>query len=280
MALIKCKECGNMVSDRAKTCPKCGCPVGNQANDDPQGQSLAKKENHGSNNNKSTSGGLLWLFLIIGIIALVIILLSGKGCSNSSTNEMWSDSCDTTAVDTAAVVEDFDTVAQNTPIDDITTTDNETSIESENFNCHSEDIYPSEEFSNDKGTVIDGKSAQINNAWLEHDADNGIRIHVDMTTSNLLNCKVVVVCFFWFKDGRKITSTDGNYEAADRQVATHVNINPKYQESAWNDLQLWIPYSQIKSVRDRKDLKCRVEVFYNNHCLATGNYMNFACWLD
>ena len=95
-----------MVSDRAKTCPKCGCPVGNQANDDPQGQSLAKKENHGSNNNKSTSGGLLWLFLIIGIIALVIILLSGKGCSNSSTNEMWSDSCDTTAVDTAAVVEE------------------------------------------------------------------------------------------------------------------------------------------------------------------------------
>ena len=27
MALIKCKDCGQMVSDRAVRCPKCGCPV-------------------------------------------------------------------------------------------------------------------------------------------------------------------------------------------------------------------------------------------------------------
>ena len=27
MALIKCSECGNEVSDRAKSCPKCGCPI-------------------------------------------------------------------------------------------------------------------------------------------------------------------------------------------------------------------------------------------------------------
>ncbi|MFQ9295063.1 MAG: double zinc ribbon domain-containing protein [Bacteroides fragilis] len=27
MALIKCSECGNMVSDKAISCPKCGAPV-------------------------------------------------------------------------------------------------------------------------------------------------------------------------------------------------------------------------------------------------------------
>ena len=27
MALIQCKECGGMISDRAKSCPKCGCSV-------------------------------------------------------------------------------------------------------------------------------------------------------------------------------------------------------------------------------------------------------------
>ncbi len=27
MALIKCPECGHMISDKAKACPKCGCPV-------------------------------------------------------------------------------------------------------------------------------------------------------------------------------------------------------------------------------------------------------------
>ena len=27
MALIKCEECGQMVSDKASDCPHCGCPV-------------------------------------------------------------------------------------------------------------------------------------------------------------------------------------------------------------------------------------------------------------
>ena len=29
MALIKCKECGHEVSDRATACPNCGCPIDN-----------------------------------------------------------------------------------------------------------------------------------------------------------------------------------------------------------------------------------------------------------
>ena len=27
MALIKCPECGKEISDKAKTCPNCGCPI-------------------------------------------------------------------------------------------------------------------------------------------------------------------------------------------------------------------------------------------------------------
>ena len=31
MALIKCSECGHMISDKARKCPKCGCPLAHQA---------------------------------------------------------------------------------------------------------------------------------------------------------------------------------------------------------------------------------------------------------
>ena len=27
MALINCSECGHQVSDKATTCPNCGCPI-------------------------------------------------------------------------------------------------------------------------------------------------------------------------------------------------------------------------------------------------------------
>ena len=30
MAMIKCPECGNDVSDKALSCPKCGCPINNE----------------------------------------------------------------------------------------------------------------------------------------------------------------------------------------------------------------------------------------------------------
>lgn len=31
MAIIKCPECGNTVSDKAKNCVHCGCPISNEA---------------------------------------------------------------------------------------------------------------------------------------------------------------------------------------------------------------------------------------------------------
>ena len=52
MALIKCKECGHGVSDKASACPNCGCPIekglvcsecGNSLNpnDNPSSQRVA-----------------------------------------------------------------------------------------------------------------------------------------------------------------------------------------------------------------------------------------------
>ena len=35
MALIKCTECGNAISDKAKFCPKCGCPLSEMETNQP-----------------------------------------------------------------------------------------------------------------------------------------------------------------------------------------------------------------------------------------------------
>lgn len=45
MALIKCKECGKEISDKATACPHCGCPV--QTTDE------AKVEVQGTTNIKT-----------------------------------------------------------------------------------------------------------------------------------------------------------------------------------------------------------------------------------
>lgn len=88
MALIKCKECGHEVSDRASACPNCGCPIekGNcciecgqpipdGVNECPNcGCPTQDNLTHGFESAKKSKNGLIWL---ISILALSVLLGGG-----------------------------------------------------------------------------------------------------------------------------------------------------------------------------------------------------------
>lgn len=64
MALIKCKECGHEISDKAQTCPNCGCPVSVvEQKDNPQLKTVNNEQQR-----KSKWG------LLIGVIVFVLLL--------------------------------------------------------------------------------------------------------------------------------------------------------------------------------------------------------------
>lgn len=74
MALIKCNECGQMISDRATKCPKCGCPITKESKphihqETPQAQPFYYDDKNGGSSRK-------WLY---GIIALLVALIAGGG---------------------------------------------------------------------------------------------------------------------------------------------------------------------------------------------------------
>ena len=74
MSLIKCKECGHEVSDRASACPNCGCPTtkGTEHHihqETPQVQPVYYEDEEGGRSRK-------WLY---GIIALLVALIAGGG---------------------------------------------------------------------------------------------------------------------------------------------------------------------------------------------------------
>ena len=114
MALIKCPECGKEISDKAKACPKCGCPIEKEEKDnkkESQGVETTNNENHanhthddkkirctycGSDNvqvqivAQNKNAGCLTVFLyillaltIVGIpIMIIILLVKGKKTVN------------------------------------------------------------------------------------------------------------------------------------------------------------------------------------------------------
>lgn len=87
MALIKCPECGHMISDKAVKCPKCGFPIG---------QETAPAPNHVYPDDyvyddRTGSSSRKWLFAAIGVLAVAVgivaflLLRNGQGQETADT---------------------------------------------------------------------------------------------------------------------------------------------------------------------------------------------------
>lgn len=92
MALIKCKECGHMISEKALACPKCGCSV-------EKGNILLEEQGNTNKNSstpsksvgkKRSTSDILWivipLFLIIVTVAFFMYVPVSVGSSSSDSD--------------------------------------------------------------------------------------------------------------------------------------------------------------------------------------------------
>jgi len=84
MALIKCTECGHMISDKATRCPKCGCPVSTknlpQAND--QSRPMQNAPTTGYIYDENRGKGHKWLYTIIAFLVVSTIGLGYMAWEN------------------------------------------------------------------------------------------------------------------------------------------------------------------------------------------------------
>lgn len=78
MALINCPECGREISEMAKSCPHCGCPI--QKPTENKGSSSKSKKTHNSENRNEKpkkKGSCLKIILIVLAALMVLIVLIG-----------------------------------------------------------------------------------------------------------------------------------------------------------------------------------------------------------
>ena len=286
--LIGCPECGRLISPRAASCPHCGnpmrAPIAEQGGFAGTGVGTSANASVGYNPPKEKDNSKVALTILVVALIAAIALLGGYIIYQNKGANSGTELSEINALDSVEA-------ATNTPIagQQVAGEPNRTSGEEQPnalsyhnsdrpIDCYSENINGySTHASQSNGTPFEDKSVYINDAWLEHEVEEGIKIHVSMKATNLRGCSVRVVCLFYFADGDQIKSTDGRYQTSSRQVCTDVTVTPNYQESTWQDLQLWIPYTQIKDKRDWKHLKCRLKVYNDGHCLATSDYMHFGC---
>lgn len=81
MALIKCRECGHEVSDKASACPKCGCPITKGSKPHIHQETPQVQPSYYDDKNGGSSRKWLWLYGIIALLValIVVALIVGGG---------------------------------------------------------------------------------------------------------------------------------------------------------------------------------------------------------
>lgn len=119
--------------------------------------------------------------------------------------------------------------------------------------------------------------------WVDYNVTEngqvGMRIHVKCKVLNMKNVDSYLAIYFEKKNGEKLTTSNINYQAKNGQVAIFKSLNPGYDETLYNDLQIFMPYSELKLGRGKFDLKLDADIIYKNGDLVKHlSYHEF--WVD
>jgi hypothetical protein len=92
----------------------------------------------------------------------------------------------------------------------------------------------------------------------------GMRIHVKFSVFNMKGVDSEMAVFFEKADGTKLKSTSKTYSSKSGQTAAYRSLKPGYDETIYKDLDVFMPYDELKLGRGKYDLKMDVDVIYEN----------------
>jgi hypothetical protein len=104
--------------------------------------------------------------------------------------------------------------------------------------------------------------------WVDFDVmennRKGMRIHAKFRVFNMKDVDSYLAIYFETKTGEKLKTENTAYRSGDGQVAVFRSMKPGYDESVYSDLQLFMPYDELKLRPGRHDLKMDADIILKN----------------
>lgn len=124
-----------------------------------------------------------------------------------------------------------------------------------------------EKTSNDK--LKSGKpSAELEKIWVDYNVREegrlGMRIHVKFSVYNMKDVDSYLAVYFEKSDGTKLTTTNRKYSSTNGQTAVFRLLKPGYEDTIYKDLEVFMPYDELKLSSGKYDLKMDADVIYEN----------------
>ncbi len=122
-------------------------------------------------------------------------------------------------------------------------------------------------------------SAKFDRMWIDYDVTEGgklgMRIHVKMMVYGMKNVDGYLAIYFSKKDGAKLYGNNESYRSKDGQIAVYMPVKPGYDPADYDDLQIFMPYSELTLTKGTYNLQMDTDMIYKN-----GDLVNHLTYYD
>lgn len=125
---------------------------------------------------------------------------------------------------------------------------------------------------------VSKSNAVFKDAWFEDDVvqdkENGVRIHVKFTVTNMKNVDSELAIRFYNGD-EPLMDSDDSFSNSLGQVVVTRELKPGFETTDYNDLDLFIPYSQLDLEDGEYSLRMDIDLNREN-----GELIQHLAWKD
>ena len=111
-------------------------------------------------------------------------------------------------------------------------------------------------------------TAEFEKIWVDYNVKEngrlGMRVHVKFSVFNMKNVDSYLMLYFEKSDGTKLTTTNKKFSSKDGQVAVSRSLKPGYDDTIYKDLEIFMPYEELKLGPGKYDLKMDADVTLEN----------------
>lgn len=141
------------------------------------------------------------------------------------------------------------------------------------------DVYQSGSSNSSSYSSSSRVSASITNIWADYNVSDaygnkGMNIHVKFDINGMLNRTGKAVAYFYRSNGTALVDMNNNYNTTDGKVSVGKDFVPNYENCTFNDLVMFIPYTELH-LYSNTSCYFTVYIWNGNNQLATSGKYSF-----
>jgi len=124
------------------------------------------------------------------------------------------------------------------------------------------------EYSQGNANTKKAAAATFKKMWVDYDVteegQKGMRIHVSFGVTGMKGVDAYLAIYFQKKNGTKLYTSNKAYRSKDGQTAVYWDFKPGYDPAEYEDVDVFIPYSEFNLSRGKYDLQMDADIIYKN----------------